>query len=86
MLEKLSLPSCGLRVVSAAAFGLVLAALGGMALAQQDKYTVNVPGGLAFSEFRGYEGWQVVAISQNDKLKQFPADLNRWDSQQSRNE
>jgi len=57
-----------------------------MALAQQDKYTVNVPGGLAFSEFRGYEGWQVVAISQNDKLKQFPADLNRWDSQQSRNE
>src|SRR5262249_48347446 len=26
------------------------------------------PGGLAFSEFRGYEGWQVVAISQNDKL------------------
>jgi hypothetical protein len=29
---------------------------------------VAVPGGLAFSEFRGYEGWQVVAISQNDKL------------------
>jgi hypothetical protein len=47
---------------------LVLAVLGGMALAQQDKYTLKVPGGLAFSEFRGYEGWQVVAISQNDKL------------------
>ena len=42
--------------------------MGGMALAQQDKYTLKVPGGLAFSEFRGYEGWQVVAISQNDKL------------------
>jgi len=26
--------------------------LGGMALAQQDKYTLKVPGGLAFSEFR----------------------------------
>src|SRR6478735_5151806 len=45
-----------------------LAVLGGIALGAQDKYTVNVPGGLAFSEFRGYEGWQVVATSQNDKL------------------
>ena len=34
-----------------------LAVLGGMPLAQQDKYTLKVPGGLAFSEFRGYEGW-----------------------------
>jgi hypothetical protein len=33
-----------------------------------DKYTVKVPGGLAFSEFRGYEGWQVVSTSQSDKL------------------
>jgi Cytochrome P460 len=42
---------------------VVLAVLGGMALAQQDKYTVQVPGGLGFSEFRGYEDWQVVAVS-----------------------
>jgi hypothetical protein len=41
---------------------------GGIALAAQDKYTVKVPGGLAFSEFKGYESWQVVATSQNDKL------------------
>jgi len=47
---------------------VVLAVLGGMALAQQDKYSLKVPGGLAFSEFKGYEGWQVVATSQNDKL------------------
>ena len=47
-----------------------LAALGGMALAAQDKYTVQVPGGLAFSEFRGYEDWQAVAVSQTeDRLK-----------------
>jgi hypothetical protein len=47
-----------------------LAALGGMALAAQDKYTVQVPGGLAFSEFRGYEDWRVVAVSQTaDVLK-----------------
>ena len=42
----------------------MLAVLGGVALAAQDKYTVQVPGGLAFSEFRGYEDWQTVAVSQ----------------------
>ena len=34
----------------------------------QDKYTVKVPGGLAFSEFRGYEGWQVVSMSHAGKV------------------
>jgi|SRR5665213_86145 len=43
----------------------VFALLGGVAIAAQDKYTVKVPGGLAFSEFRGYEAWQVVSISQD---------------------
>jgi hypothetical protein len=43
---------------------VVLAVLGGMAVAAQDKYTVQVPGGLGFAEFRGYESWPVVAISQ----------------------
>jgi len=32
----------------------------------QDKYSVKVPGGLAFSEFRGYEGWQAISISRTD--------------------
>lgn len=36
-----------------------------LALSAQDKYTLKVPGGLSFSEFRGYEAWQVVSISQN---------------------
>ena len=55
--------------ITAIAFAAVfLTVLSGMVLAQQDKYTLKVPGGLAFSEFRGYEGWQVVSISQNDKL------------------
>ena len=35
----------------------VLAA--GVAISAQDKYTVKVPDGLGFSEFRGYEGWPV---------------------------
>ena len=50
----------------------VLAVLGGAAISAQDtgqaKYTVRVPNGLAFSEFRGYESWQTVAISHNEKV------------------
>ncbi len=34
----------------------------------QGKYDVNVPGGLAFSEFKGYEDWQPVSISRNGKV------------------
>jgi Cytochrome P460 len=41
-----------------------LTILGGIALAAQDRYTVKVPDGLAFSEFRGYEDWRYVAVSQ----------------------
>ena len=40
----------------------------GGAMSAQDKYTVQVPGGLAFSEFRGYEDWQVIAVSQSGDL------------------
>jgi hypothetical protein len=48
-----------------AALALVLlAVLGSMALAAQDKYIVKVPDGLAFSDFRGYEDWKDVAVSQ----------------------
>ena len=47
---------------------LILAALGGISLAAQDKYTLQVPNGLAFSEFRGYEDWQVVSVSLDGGL------------------
>ena len=50
----------------------VLAVLGSRTTSAQDtgqaKYTVRVPNGLAFSEFRGYESWQTVSISQSEKL------------------
>ena len=50
--------------------GASLLAAAALALAAQDKYTVKVPNGLAFSEFRGYESWQYVASSQTaDRLK-----------------
>jgi len=45
---------------------VLLAVLGGMALAAQDRFTLKVPNGLAFSEIRGYETWQDVAVSQTE--------------------
>ena len=43
-----------------------LAVFGGVPFSTQDKYSLRVPNGLAFSEFRGYESRQVVAPSQTD--------------------
>src|SRR6202051_1556291 len=37
----------------------------GAAISAQDRYTLKVPNGLAFSEFKGYEGWQTISISHN---------------------
>ena len=36
--------------------------------AAQGKYTLQVANGLAFSDFKGYEDWQVVAVSQTEDL------------------
>jgi len=50
----------------AAIVALVIVGVGGRsssAQAKQDKYTLKIPGGLAFSEIRGYEQWQVVGPS-----------------------
>src|SRR5262245_4860814 len=44
------------------------AVLTGLALSADDKYTVKVPGGLAFAEFRGYESWQTIAVSRNERV------------------
>src|SRR3989440_2240555 len=56
------------RIRTIAGVAVLASALGGSALSAQDKYALKVPGGLAFSEFRGYEAWQVVSISQDGPL------------------
>jgi hypothetical protein len=57
------------KSIGAIAFVVVfLSVLGALAMAAQDKYTLKVPNRLAFSEFRGYEAWQVVSISQDGPL------------------
>jgi hypothetical protein len=40
----------------------------GAAMSAQDKYALKVPGGLAFSEFKGYEDWQAISVSHNNGL------------------
>jgi hypothetical protein len=59
------------RLAGGALAALALVSLsisGNIAFAAQDKFTEKVPGGLAFSEFRGYESWQVVSVSQDGDL------------------
>ncbi|HTB13604.1 MAG TPA: cytochrome P460 family protein [Bryobacteraceae bacterium] len=48
--------------------GIFLSVLVALVFAAQDKYALRVPDGLAFSDFRGYENWQVVAVSQTEEL------------------
>src|SRR3954463_13094967 len=57
------------RIVTIGVASLALAVLGAGIVAAQgkDKYALKVPGGLAFSDFKGYESWQTIAVSQNDK-------------------
>lgn len=54
----------GKRMGTIATGLVVLVVIGGTLAWGQDRYAVQVPNGLAFSEFRGYEKWQVVAVSQ----------------------
>ena len=62
----------------------MMVAIAGGALAAQDKYTVKDPNGLAFADFRGYESWQPVSVSQTpDLLKVMVANPTMIDAYQA---
>ena len=46
----------------------MLAVLAGAAISAHDRYTLQVPGGLAFAEFKGYEAWPVISLSQSGEV------------------
>lgn len=48
-----------------AVMAMLLVASTGAAIAAQDKYTLRVENGLAFAEFRGYENWETINVSQS---------------------
>ncbi len=50
--------------IATAAIAVAFVVWAGTAISAQDKYTVKVPNGLAFSEFRGFEDWPAVAVSR----------------------
>jgi hypothetical protein len=54
------------NIPSMVIIAVLLALAGSLAFAAQDRYTLKIPDGLAWSEFRGYETWQNVAVSQTE--------------------
>jgi len=46
----------------------VLAVLGVATVYSQEKYSLKSPDGIAFSDFRGYEGWAVVSSARTDEV------------------
>lgn len=46
----------------------LLALLGGAAVYAQDKYSLKSPGGIAYSDFKGYEDWAVISSARTDDI------------------
>src|SRR5262249_19518913 len=45
---------------------LALSAVSALATSAQDKYALKLPGGVPFSDFRGYEDWQLISSAKTD--------------------
>jgi hypothetical protein len=54
------------RHLAVMAIGSASLVVAGVTLAAQDRYALTAPSGIAFSEFKGYELWQMVGASQAD--------------------
>ena len=56
----------GKNKLKVAALVLALAIATGVAISAQDRYTIKLPDGVAFSDFRGYGDWQVISTAKTD--------------------
>jgi len=54
------------KYTSVAGIAIMLSVWTGMAMAQQDRYTVKALNGISFSEFQGYDNWADVAVSATE--------------------
>ena len=60
----------GKSMLIVAAVVLVLAVVSRVAISAQDKYTLKLTNGLSFSDWKGYEDWQLISSSKtDDRLK-----------------
>src|SRR5690349_5825750 len=60
-MKRKSMPAIGIAAIS-------IVVLGGTAMSAQDKYALKTSSGVAFSDFRGYEDWQVVSSARTDEV------------------
>ena len=54
----------GFTFIAVAVFAVLAAA----AIYAQDKYSLKSPGGITFSDFKGYEDWAVVSPARTDEV------------------
>ena len=58
----------GFTFIAVAVFAVLVAAAIYAQDHAQDKYSLKSPGGIAFSDFRGYEDWSVVSSARTDEV------------------
>src|SRR5215470_6282177 len=56
------------NILKVAMAGAVLVALMSAAVYAQEKYTLTSPGGIAFSDFKGYEDWSLVSSARTEEV------------------
>src|SRR5215467_3351731 len=58
----------GIDKLTLARVTIVFVAFGAAGVYSQEKYSLKSPGGIAFSDFRGYEDWAVVSSARTDEV------------------
>ena len=58
----------GINKLTLARATIVFVVLGGAGVYSQEKYSLKSPGGIAFSDFKGYEDWAVVSSARTDEV------------------
>jgi hypothetical protein len=59
-MKKKQVPTLAIAVI------ILMVSIGLPLSAQQDRFALKVPGGLAFSDFKGYDDWQDAAVSETE--------------------
>jgi cytochrome P460 len=69
--EKMEARRAAARIIGFTVASSVVAALAvivGTVVHAQDKYSLQSPSGIAFSDFKGYEDWAVVSSARTDEV------------------
>jgi hypothetical protein len=67
-MEILLMNGSAMKRKSKLTIAIATAVLAVMVVYAQDKYSLKSPGGIAFSDFRGYEDWAVVSSARTDDI------------------